>query len=148
ERPQSCPGLSAAGHHASPLRAARGAATANRKGEACPATLLGETGRCRHDSRPQPRPSHTIALPAPRATCRCTKYIAISESSEVDTTTYPRTSKCRSVPSAFSAMIDAATTDPSPPESCCNDALMALNEPRCDASGMADISACDGIIRE
>ena len=45
-------------------------------------------------------------------------------------------------------MIAAASTEPSPPDSCCSNALTALNEPRWVGSGIAKISACDGIMRE
>ena len=73
---------------------------------------------------------HTVRSPVCSATDFCMKYIAITEITVVATTIYPTRSKCLSEPSAFWAMIAAARTDPSPPESCCKDAPTALKEPR------------------
>ena len=42
---------------------------------------------------------------------------------------------------------EPASTEAIPPENCCTDAPIALNEPRLVISGIADISACDGIMR-
>src|SRR5580693_5653741 len=95
----------------------------------------------------QPGP-YTTRLPAWAAIGLCTKYITIREITAVVTTTYPSRSKCRSEPSASCAISAAASTEPSPPESCCREAPTALKEPRCAGSGIAEISACDGIMRE
>jgi hypothetical protein len=45
-------------------------------------------------------------------------------------------------------MTSPASTEAMPPENCCTEELTALNDPRFVISGMADINACDGIMRE
>jgi hypothetical protein len=57
-------------------------------------------------------------------------------------------SKCCRSPLAPCATTTPAITEAIPPEICCTDALTVLNEPRFVISGIADISACDGIMRE
>jgi len=74
-------------------------------------------------------------------TTRRIRFIMKSVTSDAPATTWPRRSKCSRTPPGPSTTIKPASTEATPPESCCTDALTAMNEPRLSGDGIADMSA-------